>query len=311
MKIVYLILNWGFGVAFLLVGLLAIVESPLGGVCLFAMSALLLPPVRSFVFSKTNKEFPIKARGASLFVLFIVFGIFIGQAQEKKEQELAIQQAQEKSEMAEKLKKDVIDYFNTNRKLIIASVKNAHSAKEFKSVVAQSNKYLVAGDEELNKMNAQAKKELAAIHKAEKTKQILAELKSVPTSEYEKNKNLYQQLVDLHPTNDGYKNKVSFYLNKIDVAAKAKLAAEARKKQIESQFSPWDGSHRNLERLIKKAMNDPDSYEHDETKYWDMGDHLVVQTTYRGKNAFGGIVRNFVKAKIDLDGQILQVIDQT
>lgn len=58
-------------------------------------------------------------------------------------------------------------------------------------------------------------------------------------------------------------------------------------------------------------MNDPDSYEHDETVYWDMGDHLVVKTTYRGKNAFGGVVRNFVKAKVSLDGDILQILDQT
>lgn len=58
-------------------------------------------------------------------------------------------------------------------------------------------------------------------------------------------------------------------------------------------------------------MNDPDSYEHDETVYWDRGDHLVVRTTYRGKNAFGGVVRNFVKAKVSLDGDILQILDQT
>ena len=85
----------------------------------------------------------------------------------------------------------------------------------------------------------------------------------------------------------------------------------ARNKRIEQQFSAWDGSHNNLERVIKKAMNDPDSYEHDETVYWDMGDHLVVKTTYRGKNAFGGVVRNFVKAKVSLDGDILQILDQT
>ena len=57
-------------------------------------------------------------------------------------------------------------------------------------------------------------------------------------------------------------------------------------------------------------MNDPGSYEHVETVYGDMGNHLVVRTTFRGKNAFGGVVSNWVKAKTDLDGNVLEVIEQ-
>jgi len=92
------------------------------------------------------------------------------------------------------------------------------------------------------------------------------------------------------------------YLNKVQAE---------RKKQIEKQLSGWDGSHIQLTKLIKKAMNDPDSYEHDETVYWDMGSHLVVRTTYRGKNAFGGVVRNWVKAKTDIEtGTVLEIIEQ-
>jgi hypothetical protein len=36
--------------------------------------------------------------------------------------------------------------------------------------------------------------------------------------------------------------------------------ALARKELIEKQFSLWDGSHKNLKDLIKRAMNDPDSH---------------------------------------------------
>jgi hypothetical protein len=83
-----------------------------------------------------------------------------------------------------------------------------------------------------------------------------------------------------------------------------------REEKIESQFSGWDGSHRNLERFIKENMNDPNSYKHVETVYWDMESHLVVKTTYRGTNAFGGIVLNYIKAKIDLDGNITEILEQ-
>lgn len=91
--------------------------------------------------------------------------------------------------------------------------------------------------------------------------------------------------------------------------AEKKRAAE-RKKKIEMQFSAWDGSHNNLTWVIKESMNDPKSYKHVETVYWDMGDHLVVRTTFRGTNAFGGVVKNTVKAKISLDGNVLEIMEQ-
>jgi hypothetical protein len=91
--------------------------------------------------------------------------------------------------------------------------------------------------------------------------------------------------------------------------AEKKRAAE-KKEKIEEQFSAWDGSHINLTRVIKESMNDPKSYKHVETVYWDMGDHLVVRTTFRGTNAFGGVVKNTVKAKVSLDGNVLEIMEQ-
>ncbi len=89
-----------------------------------------------------------------------------------------------------------------------------------------------------------------------------------------------------------------------------KSKQELRKEQIEKSFSAWDGSHRGLTNIIKQSMNDPGSYEHVKTVYWDKGNHLIVQTTFRGKNAFGGLVVNWIKAKVDLDGNVIKVIAQ-
>ena len=310
MKYLYLTLNWVFGLLFLLAGVLSLVESPLAGLSLIAAAALLLPPVRNFVYSKTNKDFPVKARAISIFILFMAFGFFVGQAQERKEQELAAQQAQGKAEKAAQLRQDNVDYFNANREQIISRVKSAITEKDYQAAISQSNKYLVSGDKELEQLNTQAKNELSAIQKAKKTEKLLAELNSVPTEEYEKNRGLYQQLLNMHPDSELYKNKVAFYAGKIKEEKQKQIAAEARKKKIESQFSAWDGSHRNLERVIKESMNDPDSYEHVKTVYWDRGDYLIVKTTFRGKNAFGGVVKNSVTAKVSLDGQVLQILSQ-
>jgi hypothetical protein len=89
----------------------------------------------------------------------------------------------------------------------------------------------------------------------------------------------------------------------------SKTPEEIKKERLENQFSAWDGSHRGLTNYIKNAMNDPGSYEHVETVYWDRKDHLIVKATFRGKNAFGGVVKNSVKAKVDLAGNVLEVIE--
>lgn len=83
-----------------------------------------------------------------------------------------------------------------------------------------------------------------------------------------------------------------------------------RREHLQQQFSAWDGSHRELNKAIKAMMHDPDSFDHVETQYWDMGSHLVVKTTYRGKNAFGAVVVNWIKAKVNPDsGEIIEFME--
>lgn len=104
---------------------------------------------------------------------------------------------------------------------------------------------------------------------------------------------------------------------KIDSEARAKQQAseqqarkkDERRKLVEKQFSGWDGSHDGLTRYIKEHMNDPDSYEHIETKFADRGDYIVVITKFRGANAFGGKVINSVTAKVDFNGNVIQIIE--
>lgn len=86
---------------------------------------------------------------------------------------------------------------------------------------------------------------------------------------------------------------------------------EERQALIEKQFSKWDGSHPKLTEMIKNSMNDPDSYEHVETLFGDRGDFLLVQTTFRGKNAFNATIKNSVTAKVDFSGNVLEIVEQS
>lgn len=83
---------------------------------------------------------------------------------------------------------------------------------------------------------------------------------------------------------------------------------KSREQRVTEQFSSWDGSHYALEKLIKKGMHDPSSYEHIETRYGDKTEYILVSTSFRGKNAFGALVKNTVNAKVDINGKIIEVI---
>ena len=70
--------------------------------------------------------------------------------------------------------------------------------------------------------------------------------------------------------------------------------AEDRKKGFHC-LSPWNGSHREFTRIVKRRMNDPDSFEHVATRvtpvHGDTGRHAIIME-FRGRNAFGGVVKN-------------------
>ena len=83
------------------------------------------------------------------------------------------------------------------------------------------------------------------------------------------------------------------------------------KAQIERQFSKWDSSHRLLVKMVKKAMNDPDSFDHDTTKYRVLPNDAGIQVSmiYRGKNAFGAVVRESITAQFDLKGNFIKFVE--
>ena len=310
MKYLYLILNWFFGCLFLLAGLFTLFTNLLAALALIAISVLLLPPARSFIQSKLGKDLSPKVRIISIVVLFVIYGIFVGESPEKKDQDLAAQKAKARAEQVAKIKQQNINYFNANRDQILSEVWSAIDGKEYEKAIGLAKRYLPANDPELASLNKEAETILADIKKKEKADNILSELKTVPSEEYEKNMALYKELIFLYPGNEKYSEKYKYYSKKVEEEKEKQRLADERNERIQSQFSSWNGSHRNLQKFIKNSMNDPDSYKHDKTVYWDMGDHLVVLTTFRGKNAFGGVVRNSVKAKVGLDGRIIKIIEQ-
>lgn len=79
------------------------------------------------------------------------------------------------------------------------------------------------------------------------------------------------------------------------------------KNHSESQTAPerclsaWDGSHPEMSREVKAMLNDPESFDHIETRYIDRGNEIDLIMKFKGTNKLGGVVTNTAKATINKD----------
>lgn len=84
-----------------------------------------------------------------------------------------------------------------------------------------------------------------------------------------------------------------------EVAEQKKKATKAlvelydmRQKKIKRAFSSKDGSHLKIVDMVKSVLDDPDSFRHYETKYWNFGKGVVyIAMEYGAKNKFGAMIR--------------------
>ena len=83
---------------------------------------------------------------------------------------------------------------------------------------------------------------------------------------------------------------------------------------FQDNFSGWNGAYRPLEAMIKADMHDDSSYKHLSTRYHLVltdDPHATIDTTFRGTNAFGGIVKETVSARVDLrTGNVISIVEQ-
>jgi len=124
-------------------------------------------------------------------------------------------------------------------------------------------------EEELKQQKIETTKQ-QKIDKENKIKELLAELKKIPVSNYLENYLRYKKLVELDPSNKKYSDKYSFYKIRYDIQEKfnSSCRIEARK-------------------LIKRSLSHPSSYEF--ITYFDKNDELTYyyQEHFYASNSFG------------------------
>lgn len=79
-----------------------------------------------------------------------------------------------------------------------------------------------------------------------------------------------------------------------------------REEQIAKHFSPWDGSNPEMVKAAKEMLTDPNSFEHIETRYFDMDSVINISMVFTATNMFGGREKIAVFGKITNDGQLTE-----
>ena len=80
-----------------------------------------------------------------------------------------------------------------------------------------------------------------------------------------------------------------------------------KKEMISKCISEWEGSYIELTTYIKENMNDPDSYKHIKSHHYYKDGKLYITTEFRGKNAFGGMVKETLSVVVDFNCNVIEI----
>lgn len=200
--------------------------------------------------------------------------------------------AKEQAAMKERVRVKLKNKLETNRAGVISEIQSLMDKFEYEAAYGKANRFREFQDPEMDQLAANA----WGKHLVQEEKRILSKLRGIPASKHQANIDEYAKLVKLCPANEKYQGKLKHYRSKL-----SEQQAKERKEQQErlAKFgekpiaSAWDGSYSEVKRYLKRVANDPDSIDIDGcTQVYRTESGWLVGCDYRGKNAFGGVVRN-------------------
>ncbi len=239
---------------------------------------------------KTERK-PIGCGGFIILVAAIGFvGSQFSDFTKSREIEKAAAQAQQ---VANQARSRASEEFEQKRTDIIKNIDELMRSGRYDAAKRRADPFKHINDPELQNRLSIIQNQL---DKDEEEK-LLSQVAKIPASQYRENLIIYKRLAGLNPESERYKAKVAHYNSKLE---EERTAEEARAAAIRIKFgdkpkpSGWDGSYFEVERYLESVANDPGSIEIDNcTKpYFDDKSGWIVGCDYRGRNAFGGMIRN-------------------
>lgn len=254
------------------------------------------PPPTPAQRANQRKQRLIIAAGAVFLVLLLSLCLWISNALDKKADEKLANDIAEKKSQEDAEFSSRVEY---HYQMLVFAVKDEEWRK-VDDLIAEFQQHDQVGY-----------KDVRMIIKQDQARDYLNELAQTPLGEHRKRRELYRGLLQLFPENSSYREEYDQNHHALIAQNTTARAAANREKNIERQFSAWDGSHTKLKQLIKSAMHDASSFEHVETKYWKFDDHIVVTTHFRGKNLFGAKALSWVKAKFSVQGDFIEILEES
>ncbi|MHA8077843.1 hypothetical protein [Aquirufa antheringensis] len=87
-----------------------------------------------------------------------------------------------------------------------------------------------------------------------------------------------------------------------------KSVPQTNEEKVNELQNGYDGSFPSVVKFVKNSMNDPDSFEHVESRtgYYEK-ESFIVSMKYRGKNPFGGVITKYIDVKLDYSGNVISI----
>lgn len=229
----------------------------------------------------------------ALPVLFFAFGAYVSKdvgsstgtvdqvEREQAERRLAEVAAREK--LAEELR--------MNRANIIATVRELIAKGEYAPARSQANRFRSLDDSELRSLSEEATQKYGL----KREKDLLSQLRKGKKSDFESAVSSYQELASLFPNNPIYKTSLQRAQGELAVKKARDHDEEQRRLALFGEppkQRSWDGSYASVESYLRRVLNDPDSLQMNGcTGVFHIDSGWLVGCDYRGKNGFGGLVR--------------------
>jgi hypothetical protein len=303
MKTLKTILKWFFGITFILGGIGGLFDTPMVGIISIMIGLFILPPSLKVIEQKIKYTFPTPIKWTVVIAGMVLMGVAVSKSNDSKDKEV--------DKIVERASEE-IDKGNMDSAFVyIEQAKKQYST-------ANNNKAVDLEKEiEKSKSVDYAKEVLAKMTDEEFGQLQNDELTKLYISQKTLNDNFYILLNELSPQRqqivEEIREKEEQERIAAELEAERKKQAELernRKEKVEKQFSSWDGSHPALSRMIKENCRNPDSYEHIETRFRDDGSSIFVITKYRAENGFGGMSIGTVSARVDFDGNVIEIVSQ-
>ena len=184
----------------------------------------LLPPVRHYFHTITGVRISVGARTATVVALFIlggqsftnnVYEVAIQQANEQRETELLEGQAKVRTKpLNPQRTQDTSNHLNADRVHFRADDQGVPKDKRDQDVLSNTQTDVATRDPGLIAHRSQAQTNLKPQQDTERRGEILETLRSIPSEDYKRRRDLYEELVATSPNEEAALENLAFYERK-------------------------------------------------------------------------------------------------